>query len=336
MPFIFVAFMLGSCSSPRVAFAPATEMPLPSTSPAEATPTPASPPTGELGLAENPVILALPPSADAPEQIRAAREIAAQFTERTGYVVVVSAPESYAALVEAFEMGNAHIALLDPLSYALAYQKDLVRAQYAVVKDEEIKYGAQFLAPRKSGFKSYFNAETERNMEDASIALAQFNDRKPCWSEERSLSGYIIPLGILNQAQVQVRPAAFVGGQTTVVRSLYVGGICDFGATYIDARKFPSLEDEMPDLIEQVQVVWQIPKMIPYEALVFSTTMPQPMRELFANLIPAIQQTDAGNAAFQTAYGIEELQAVNDGDFRDFHFLVEESRVNLMLLLSGQ
>lgn len=328
--------MLGSCGSPRVALIPATETSVPPAPTADATLTPASPPTGELGLAENPLILALPPSADAPEQISAAREIAAQFTERTGYVVVVSAPESYAALVEALEMGNAHIALLDPLSYALAYQKDLVRAQYAVVKEEEIKYGAQFLAPRKGGFKSYFNAETERNMEDAPIALAQFNDRKPCWSEERSLSGYVIPLGVLNQAQVQVRPAAFVGGQTTVVRSLYVGGICDFGATYVDARKFPSLEDEMPDLIEQVLVVWQIPKMIPYEALVFSTNMPQPMRELFANLIPAIRQTEAGNAAFQTAYGIEELQAVNDGDFRDFHFLVEESRVNLMLLLNEQ
>ncbi len=333
-PFIFVAFALGSCDSPRVALSRATETPVLPTPTAEATPTPASPPTGELGLAENPLILALPPSTNTTEQINAAREIAAQFTERTGYVVVVSAPESYTALVEALEMGNAHIALLDPLSYALAYQKDLVRAQYAVVREDEIKYGAQFLAPHKGGFRSFFDAETKRNTNDASVALTQFNDRKPCWSGERSLSGYVIPLGVLNQARVQVRPAAFVGGQTTVVRSLYVGGICDFGATYVDARKFPSLEDEMPDLMEQVLVIWQIPKMIPYEVLVFSTNMPQPMRELFANLIPAVRQTDAGNAAFKEAYGIEELQAVNDGDFRDFHFFVKESRVDLILLLN--
>jgi len=294
------------------------------------------PPTGELGLAENPLILALPPSANSSEQINAARALAAQFTERTGYVVVVVVPDSYADLVDALEKGNAHIVLLDPLSYALAYQKDLVRAQYATVKDEKIAYGAQFLAPRKGGYTSYFNAETGENTADSSVALAQFNDKKPCWSEETSPSGYVIPLGLLNQAQVLTRSAAFVGGQPTVVRSLYVGGICDFGSTYIDARKFPSLEDEMPDLLEQVLVIWRTPEIIPYEVLAFSTTMPQPMRELFSNLIPAILQTDAGNTAFQTVYGTVDVQAVNDGDFSDFHILVKESRVDLTLLLKAQ
>ena len=104
-----------------------------------------------------------------------------------------------------------------------------------------------------------------------------------------------------------------------MVRSLYASGICDFGATYIDARKFPSLEDEFPDLVEQVIVVWQIPPIIPYEVLAFSTQMPPGMRELFASLIPAILQTEAGKAAFQTAYEIEEMAPVNDGYYAEFH-----------------
>lgn len=333
-PFSFVAFFLWGCNIPRVTSVQPTDTPLPVITPTlEETPLPS---TGELGLAENPLILALPPSANSGEQINAAREIAAQFTERTGYVVVVVVPDSYADLLDALEKGNAHIALLDPLSYALAYQKDLVHAQYAVVKDEKIKYGTQFLAPRKDGYKSYFNAEIGENTADASVALLQFSDRKPCWSEEISPSGYVIPLGLLNQAQVQTRAAAFVGSQPTVVRSLYVGGICDFGATYIDARKFPSLEDEMPDLIEQVLVIWQTSEIIPYQILAFSTNMPEPMRNLFHDLVPAIMQTDAGNAAFKTAYDIVDLQAVNDGDFNEFHAFVEESRVDLDLLLSRQ
>jgi len=44
-------------------------------------------------------------------------------------------------------------------------------------------------------------------------------------------------------------------------------------------------------------------------------------------------QTDDGKAAFKTAYGIEELQPVNDGDFKDFHTYMRESRVDLLLLL---
>ena len=319
---------------PRFTQTQPTETPAPAVTPTvQETPLP---PTGELGLAENPLILALPPSANSGEQINAAREIAAQFMERTGYVVVVTVPDSYGDLVDALENGNAHIVLLDPLSYALAYQKDLVHAQYAIVKETKIKYGAQFLAPRKGGYTSYFNPEIGLNTADSNVALAQFGDRKPCWSEEISPSGHVIPLGFLNQAQVRTRPAAFVGGQPTVVRSLYVGGICDFGATYIDARKFPSLEDEMPDLIEQVLVIWQTPDIIPYEVLAFSTNMPLSMRNLFFDLIPAILQTDAGNAAFKMAFDIDEIQAVNDGDFNEFHIFVKESRVDLSLLLGKQ
>lgn len=330
--FFLTAFVLGSCTLPRLSLETPTATPLPALPPAvEETPLR---PAAELGLAENPIILALPPSAETkPEQINAAREIAAQFTERTGYVVVVVAPDSYAALVEALELGNVHIALLDPLAYALAYQRDLVRAQYAVTKDDRIAYGVQFLAPRRGGYTSYFNAEIGENTADAFTALAQFAQKKPCWSEETSLSGHLIPLGLLNQAQVQTRSAAFVGGQTTVVRSLYVGGICDFGATYIDARKFPSLEDDMPDLLEQVLVIWRSGEIIPYEVLAFSTKMPQPMRTLFRELIPAIRQTEAGGAAFQAAYGFEEIQAVNDGDFSEFHALMQKSGVDLAALL---
>jgi phosphonate transport system substrate-binding protein len=118
-----------------------------------------------------------------------------------------------------------------------------------------------------------------------------------------------------------------------VVRSLYASGICDFGATYIDARKFPSLEDEFPDLVEQVIVVWQIPPIIPHEVVAFSTAMPPEMRELVASFIPAILQTEAGKTAFQTLYEIEEVEAVNDGYYTEFHTYVSASGLDLTTLI---
>jgi ABC-type phosphate/phosphonate transport system substrate-binding protein len=235
--------------------------------------------------------------------------------------------------VEALERGNAHIVLLDPYAYELAYQKDLVHASYAVLKDGEGMYGAQFVATRRGGFTSYFEEGIDENTDEASVALAQFADKKPCWSDETSLSGYVIPLGYLNENQIITKPAAFVEGHPTVVRSLYASGICDFGATYIDARKFPSLEDEFPDLVEQVMVVWQIPAIIPYDVLAFSTSMPQGMRDLFATLIPAIMQTDVGRAAFKTAYDIDELQPANDGFYEEFRIYVGESGIDLTTLV---
>jgi len=118
-----------------------------------------------------------------------------------------------------------------------------------------------------------------------------------------------------------------------VVRSLYASGICDFGATYIDARKFPSLEDEFPDLVEQVMVVWQIPPIIPYEVLAFSTRMPPGMRELFASFIPAILQTESGKEAFQTAYEVEEMAPANDGYFAEFHRYMSASGLDFTTLV---
>jgi phosphonate transport system substrate-binding protein len=280
------------------------------------------------------LILALPPSADSQEEINAAKVIASQFTERTGYTVVTIVPESYTALVDALAKGNAHIVVLDPYAYELAFQRDLVRASYAVLKDEEGKYGAQFLAARKGGFTSYFDEGTgENTTEDPKVALEQFADKKPCWSDETSPSGYVIPLGYLNESQIATKPAAFVEGHPTVVRSIYASGICDFGATYIDARKFPSLEDEFPDLIQQVMVIWQIPAIIPYDVLAFSSNMPPAMRDLFASMIPAILQTDAGKAAFKTAYDIDEMEAVNDGYYEEFRIYVDESGVDLTTLV---
>lgn len=331
---LLCVFALANCNLPRVTITTGeTATPVPLTPTESATPTPT---TAELGLAENPLILALPPSANTNEQINAAKEIASQLTERTGYVFVTVIPDSYADLVDAFEKGNAHIALLDPLSYALAYEKDLVRATYASLNEEgRDQYGAQFIATRKGGFKSYFDPGTGTNTADASVALAQFNDRKPCWSEETSPSGFVVPLGFLNKNNVFTRPAAFVGGHPTVVRSLYLGGICDFGATYIDARKFPSLEDQYPDLMEQVIVVWQTPEIIPYGIFAFSTEMPSPMRDLISGFIPAILQTDDGNAAFKIAYGygVDEWKPINDGDLKDFLAYVRESRVDIQGLL---
>ena len=328
------AIFIANCTYPRVNAIPTatrTPSPLPAVTPTDTAPPPFAP--VELGLAENPLILALPPSANSPEQIEAANLIASLFTQRTGYTVVTTVPDSYTALVDALENGNAHIVLLDPYAYELAYQRGSVKAAYGVMEEGESLYGAQFLATRKGGFQSYYNEITGENTEEAAVALAQFADKKPCWSDESSPSGYVIPQGYLNESQIITKPPAFVEGHPTVVRSLYASGICDFGATYIDARKFPSLEDEFPDLVEQVIVVWQIPKIIPHEVLGFSSAMPQEMRDLFSTQIAAIMQTDSGRAAFNTAYGIEELQVVNDGFYEEFRNYLKDSAIDLTTLV---
>ncbi len=328
---VVVLFITFGCSLPR----PRVVAPSPTPSPVTATETSTVDlPRAELGQPDNPLILALPPSAGTQEQIDAANLIASQLEERTGYSVVTVIPDSGTALVEAFQKGNAHIALLDPYEYVMAYQQQTVKAAFAVLKDGKSQYGAQFLAQGNVGFTPFFNPLNETNtINDPSVALTQFNDKKPCWSDQRSASGYVVPLGYLRSVGVVAKPAAFVEGHPTVVRSLYASGICEFGATYIDARKFPSLEDQFPDLMEQVIVVWQIPEIIPHDVFVLSAGMPQPMRDLFAGTIPVILQIEDGKAAFKTAYDIDEMQPANDGFYSEFRKYVDESGVDLLSLI---
>ena len=328
---VMILVALG-CNLPRLNVTSPTSTPNP-VAPTETTQPPASSPTVELGLAENPLILALPPGASA-EQVSAANVIAAQFTERTGYVVVTVIPDSQSALVDAFARGNAHIALFEPYAYLLSNQQGFAKAAFAFVQDGKILYGSQFLARRDAGFIIRFNPLSSTNIvEEPERALAQFDGKKPCWTDKTSPSGYVIPLGYLNANGITTQPAAFVEGHPTVVRSLYAGGICDFGATYVDARKFPSLEDQFPDLFERVVVIWRIPDIIPYKVFAFSSNMPAPMRELFANTLPVILQIDQGRAALETAFGIKELIPVNDAYYDEFRRYVEASGLDLAALI---
>ena len=126
-----ICLILTNCSLPQT---PSTPPPDNSITSTNTVPPPL--PTPELGQAENPLILTLPSfSSNSPEQINAAKLIAEQLSQRTGYSVVVAASDLYISIVDALEKGNAHIVLLDALSYATAYQKDLVTASFVEIKD---------------------------------------------------------------------------------------------------------------------------------------------------------------------------------------------------------
>ncbi len=294
------------------------------------TPTPAA-----LGTIENPLVLALPPGSSAnTERIEAGKAFAEQLSEVTGYTFVVVAPESYAKLVDAMGKGNAHIAVLPDYAYALAYEKGYANAAFASLKSGEKAYGAQFIARKDAGFKSYFDAQTEENTADAITALSQFRDKKPCWSDETSPSGYVIPSGILAHNDVPLRPPAFVQGQPTVVRAVYVGGICDFGATYIDARGFPAVLDEYPDTLERVRVIWRIPPVIPYETFTIARNLPPEVVQALEDAVFRISGMQAGRQVLGQAYGIEEWERITDVFYEGFRLYLDASGVDLESLLN--
>ena len=291
-------------------------------------------PAAKLGTSDNPLILALPPSPQPVSSVLAEGKILTALLEKSsGYKFVSILPPNETELVKAFGLNNAHIGVLSPLGYLLASDQGFVEAAFARQQSGNVFYGAQFIARGDAGFISYYDPIKDENTADATVALAQFSGKKPCWTDEYSPSGYIVPLGYLNDAGVQLVTPAFVAGHPTVVRAVYAGGICDFGATYIDARTFPGLEDQYPDVLKKVAVIWSIPPIIPYETLDFIHGMDDDMRRSLIRAFADIMATPDGKSAMQTLYGFDSMQVVEDSQFLDFRKEVKASGLDLNSLV---
>ena len=116
-------------------------------------------------------------------------------------------------------------------------------------------------------------------------------------------------------------------------RAIDVGGICDFGATYIDARNYPGLQDQYPDIFAKVQVIWRIPAIIPYETLVFMHGMNEDMRRNLVRAFVDLMGTAQGQSAMQTLYGFQSMQIVQDGQYDPFRKIVKASGIDLVDLI---
>ncbi|HEX8990450.1 MAG TPA: PhnD/SsuA/transferrin family substrate-binding protein [Anaerolineales bacterium] len=311
-----------------------TPSPVPSPA-AAASPTAASVSFYQLGSPNNPLILALPPSSPptSNDVINAGKTLVGLLRQSTGYTIVSVVPPSEADLVAGFGKGNAHIGVLSPFAYLLASNAGTVQAAFARQQGTQIFYGAQFVAHDNVGFTSYFDEVQGANTAQADVALGQFRDKKPCWTDNLSPSGYVVPLGYLNQARVQTRPPAFLAGHVAVVRAIDMTGICDFGATYVDARMYPGLQDQYPDLLRQVDVIWRIPPIIPYESLVFVSGMDEGMRRSLTRAFVDLETTPSGKSAMQLLYGFDAMQVVQDSQYDPFRKIVKASGLDLNTLI---
>ncbi len=196
----------------------------------------------------------------------------------------------------------------------LASQKGYADVVYVAIRSGSDYYGAQFIANAASGFTSYFdpaaNAGAGANTADAPTALMQFDGKKPCWTDPLSASGYVIPSGIVATSGAKVKQAAFVIGHPTVVRALYLTGICDFGATYIDARTSSSLKD-LADVSEKVVVIWRTDPLIPNDTIAVATGVPDDVKQAVVAAFGEIAATEDGLTLLKNGgYSIGGLKVV--------------------------
>jgi phosphonate transport system substrate-binding protein len=305
---------------------PAAVTPTPA-APATQTPAPTNVPTPkpDLGDPANPILLALPPSQFLdPVAVANGQTLATLIEEQTGLRVVAVAPTTYSEMIEALKIGNAHIAVLPPFALVQAYEQNAVQAAFASTQEEVASYGAQFVA-RRDRFTAHYNPSDAKNTSDAPDALSQFSGKKACWTEPASPSGYLVPAGILGWYKIPIQEGAVLQSHFSVVRAVRSGEICDFGGTYIDARTYPALKDDYPFIMDEVIVVWQVPPIIPYDGIFFSSTVPTDISNQLKKALDLIFISDSGKTLFDSLFQIKDMIPVEDIFYVEFTRYIQSS-----------
>ena len=272
-----------------------------------------APKTPELGSPENPIVFVFTPSGVQEEVVAGMEKVGALLEEQTGYTFETKLVTSYNAAVEALCGGQSQISHMGSFPYLIAHEKCGVEPAGVFLRYGTDTYGTQIIARADSGLSS----------------LADLAGKKPCWNDPLSASGYIVPQGLLGEAGVldTLQEPVMVGSHASVVSSLYEGGICDFGATWIDARG--TIEDDHPDVKEVVSIVYTSEDFIPNDMFVFQPDLDETIRQKVLDALVALPETEEGKAAYDQLYQIEGVAPREDSFFDQFRVILEASGLSI-------
>jgi len=320
--FILFSLIVSACTSfnnfePTTTFVFETPTPIPPTE----TPLPET----NLGTDENPFIIAYIVSGSPENFINYSVDLVNSLEANSGYAIEF---KPYNDGLEAFNdlrQSNIHFLFIQPLTYLAASERDLVMPLLVSNHFGLYNYGTQFFVNKDSLFNTYFDEKTNKSTTTAEFALRQFEGKRPCWTDPSSLSGTIVPYGILAIYGVAFQPPAYLQNPSSVIRALYIKGICDFGATYAysgDPRTSSQVINDLPDVLSQIEVVWQSEAFIPSLGFSSSASIPIHIQNDFKDLFINLAESDEGKAIISEAlqYDIQGFIQIED----DFYDLLRE------------
>jgi len=290
-------------------------------------PAPTDTPAPTFGTADNPIIVAFEPSGTSQQITAGGQALLDLLSKETGLTFKGVIPTSYAALTEAMGSGNAQIGWMATFAYILAHQKGYANVALITQRFGSDHYGSQFIANADSGFTP---APDQPGTEAELDTLLQFKGKKACFADPESTSGYVIPLIFLKKAgltDADIPDPVFAGGHTQVVQALYDGGICDYGASYVDARS--NLADDHPDVNDKVVVIYQTEAIIPNDNMSYAPDMPQDLQDQITAAMLKIADTEEGKTALNDLYQIGGLTKVDDTAYDQFRSYLQASGIDL-------
>jgi phosphonate transport system substrate-binding protein len=282
-----------------------------------------------LGTEQNPVKLALAPTAETQKVLVAGEPLAKLIEKETGLRVKLSVPTSYAATIEAMGTHNVDVGWLAPLAYVLARERIGADALVANVRGGSTTSAGQIVVRADSGITS----------------LDGLRGKRFAFADDTSVTGYHLPTALFWAAGID--PAAsfketvFVGGDDRVLLAVYnrqadggaVVGERALGLAGSTAGVSTAFQPLPTDLAEQIRVIARTDP-IPNDVVgVRSGVSPELGRQIRDGLL-RVAATPPGAAALRDLYGIDGLAPVTDAELASLRAAVSLLDLDLDAVLT--
>ncbi len=290
-------------------------------------------PTAQIGMVESPIMIGyITPDKQEVNQ-NLAESMLMGLADKTGYALSFVTYENPQEAFDKLRAGEIHFIFIQPLTYLAASERDLVVPLLVSNHFGLYSYGTQFFANQDSGFTSYFDEKTYNSTTSAENALRQFEGKRPCWTEPSSISGTIVPQGILAQSGVSFLASAYLQNPSSVVRALYIKGICDFGTTYAysgDPRTSSQVINDLPDVLNRIAIIWQSEAIIPSLGLSASITVPPQIQNDMKNAFLSLASEENGKAVISDAlqYDVQGFLSIEDDYYDELREIVKATSIN--------
>lgn len=260
-----------------------------------------------------------------------------------GFYVKTGVPTSYIAVVEALGTNKVDFVVFTTFGYVLA--KDIrgypIEPVATILRGElkEKVYWGQIITRTDSGINK----------------LEDLKGKKFAYTDPASLTGFIMPAGLLRSKGIEIGEFVFGQKHDNVVTMVYQGQVAA-GATYYntpetviengkkvekpnDARA--RVKTQFPDVYEKVKII-QITDPVPNEPWVIRTNlykdqaMNQKVKDAVTQALFEFAETEEGRALVKEVATGNGLVKTTDADYESVRKLIKESQINLEELLRNQ
>jgi phosphonate transport system substrate-binding protein len=313
----------------------ATSIPTATTAPS---PTPTPP---DLGSAGNPITMGFILTPDQASSIEAAEDVAFILADDTGYSIESAIYPDFQSLSVAVKNGEVDLFWLEPLEYIYLNWEGVAQVVLLTNQLGVYSYGVQFMANIERGFTAYYDAETNESTAEAIQALQQFAGTRPCFINDTSLPGYLVPLGLLTNTSTPTLDPVFTYGYNATIRALFITGICDFGVSYAhlgDPLSASDILENIPAAQEEVVVIWQSEEIIPNLNLSASSELPLYIRHRLQEAVLDLPNIPEGLTLLSNAlnYDVNAMKTVQDEFYNALRLAIVPLNLDLEAITQSQ